>query len=120
MGSLYLEKDGTWRIIAPTQTGPQPYNTGGEMVMWTSKNKGKSWERVKQLTLNSEFNHTYARRPVNAQPGFYAFWADGHGRQPSKSRFYFSDKDGNVFLLPENMTGDYAKPELYKSGNSGN
>jgi len=113
MGSIYIEKDGSWKVIAPTQMGPQPYNPGGEMEMWISKNNGESWTKVKQLTGGSEFNHTYARRAVNMHPGFYAFWADGHGRQPSKSRFYFSDSKGNVFMLPENMTGDFAKPELY-------
>lgn len=28
-GSLYVEADGTWRIIAPTEPGPQPYGAGG-------------------------------------------------------------------------------------------
>ena len=118
MGSIYIEKDGTWKVIAPTRMGPQPYNPGGEMEMWISKNSGKSWNKIKQLTSNSEFNHTYARRAVNVNPGFYAFWADGHGRQPSESRLYFSDKDGNVYRLPKTMTGDFAKPELYQSGNA--
>ncbi|NQU44474.1 BNR-4 repeat-containing protein, partial [bacterium] len=31
MGSLYVEDDGTWRIIAPTEPGPQRHGTGGEM-----------------------------------------------------------------------------------------
>ena len=26
MGSLYIEADDLWRIIAPTSLGPQPYN----------------------------------------------------------------------------------------------
>src|SRR5690606_29427457 len=40
MGSIYIEENNLWKVIAPTKTGPQPYNTGGEMVMWVSKNKG--------------------------------------------------------------------------------
>jgi hypothetical protein len=110
-GSLYLEEDGTWKVIAPTETGPQPYNPGGEMAMWESKDQGKSWSKVKQMTQGSEYNHTYARRPLNAHPDFYAFWADGHGRQPSESRFYISDKEGNVFMLPQHMQGEMAKLE---------
>ncbi len=110
MGSIYTEKNNFWRVIAPTATGPQDYNTGGEMEMWISKDHGKNWTKVKQLTGNSEYNHTYARRAVNVHPGFYAFWADGHGRQPSKSRLYFSDKKGNVFVLPETMTAETEKP----------
>jgi len=112
MGSLYIEDDGTWRIIGPTETGPQPYNTGGEMAMWISKDLGRSWQKVKQLTKNSERNHTYARRPVNAHPDFYSLWADGHGRKPSESTLYFCDKDGNVRVLPREMKGDFARPAL--------
>jgi len=112
MGSLYIEGDGTWRIIAPTQTGPQPYNTGGEMVMWTSKDLGKTWQKAKQLTKDSDRNHTYARHPVNAHPDFYALWADGHGRKPSESTLYFCDKKGNVRSLPREMKGDFARPRI--------
>ena len=46
-----------------------------------------------------------------AHPDFYVLWADGHGRQPSPSRLYFCDRDGNVFRLPTRMEGEFAKPE---------
>jgi len=114
MGSLYIEDDGTWRIIAPTETGPQPYNTGGEIAMWISRDFGKSWMKVKDLTMASRYNHTYARRPVNAHPDFYAIWADGHGRKPSESHLYFCDKEGNVRVLPRKMADDFVKPEVLK------
>ncbi len=119
MGSLYIEDDGTWRIIGPSETGPQPYNPGGEMAMWISKNQGKTWKKVRQLTKNSPYNHTYARRPVKAHPDFYAIWADGHGRKPSQSSLYFCDKQGNVRILPREMTENLVKPKLleYKSDN---
>ncbi len=119
MGSLYIENNGAWRIIGPTETGPQPYNPGGEMAMWISEDLGKTWKKVRQLTKNSPYNHTYARRPVNAHPDFYAIWADGHGRKPSQSSLYFCDKQGNVRILPRKMTKDLEKPELskYKSNN---
>lgn len=112
MGSLYIEDDGTWRIIGPTETGPQPYNPGGEMAMWVSNDLGQTWKKIKQLTKNSPRNHTYARRPVNANPDFYAFWADGDGRKPSQSTLYFCDKQGNVRILPREMNGDFARPKL--------
>ena len=115
MGSLYIEDDGTWRIIAPTETGPQSYNTGGEMVMWVSKNLGKTWKKVKQLTKESPYNHTYARRPVNAKSDFYAIWADGHGRKPSQSSLYFCDKQGNVRILPRDTTQEFMRPLLLKN-----
>ena len=114
MGSLYLETGGTWRIIGPTETGPQPYNPGGEVAMWASTDQGKSWRKVRQLTRDSERNHTYVRRPVNAHPDFYGLWADGHGRQPSESQLYFCDKQGNVYLLPREMHSDFARPALLK------
>lgn len=112
-GSLYIEADGTWRIIAPALPGPQRYNPGGEVAMWTSQDKGKFWRRSGQLTQRSGRNHTYVRRPVNAHPEFYAIWADGHARQPSESNLYFTNKTGNrVYRLPAAMTEEQMKPEL--------
>jgi hypothetical protein len=112
-GSLYIEADGMWRIIAPTDPGPQPYNPGGEMVMWTSRDEGKSWQKIKQLTRNSQGNHTYARRPLNAHPDFYAFWADGNGRKPSESYLYFTNQKGDcVWRLPAKMDAEFARPEI--------
>ncbi|MCD6365570.1 MAG: BNR-4 repeat-containing protein, partial [Planctomycetes bacterium] len=110
-GCLHVADDGVWRIIAPTDDGPQPFNPGGEMVLWTSKDQGNTWRRTRQITSTSEFNHTYARRPVNAADGFYAFWADGHGRRQSESRLYFCNAAGDAFRLPEQMRDDWAKCE---------
>ncbi|MCI0459384.1 MAG: BNR repeat-containing protein [Gemmataceae bacterium] len=111
-GSLYLE-DGTWRIIAPTAAGPVPHGTGGEVVMWTSRDEGKSWRIVRQLTRASKFNHTYVRRPVHAHPDFYALWADGDVLAPSGSSLYFTNRAGErVWKLPERMAKDTARPEV--------
>jgi len=104
--SLYIEDDGTWRVIGSTEVGPQPWNTGGEMAMWVSRDEGKTWQMTRQMTRNSEYNHTYPRRPLNAHPDFYALWADGHGRELSPSRFYFSNRDGDVFKLPFKIEDD--------------
>lgn len=112
MGSLYIEEDGTWRVIGPTEKGPQPYNPGGEVAMWVSKNQGSTWTMVRQLTQGSAYNHTYVRRPLNAHPDFYAFWADGHARRPSESSLYFCDREGSVRRLPREMKGLYVEPEL--------
>ncbi|MEM7369828.1 MAG: BNR-4 repeat-containing protein [Bacteroidota bacterium] len=100
MGSLYLISDSLWQIIAPTESGPQAFNPGGELALWESKNQGKSWTKQMQLTNNSLYNHTYVRRPVNAHPDFWGIWADGHGRQASASRLYISDQQGEVRQLP--------------------
>ena len=112
-GSLDVESDGTWRIIAPLGAGPQPFGTGGEMQMWTSRDQGKTWVKVRDLTANSPRNHTYARRPLNAHPDFYAIWADGNALKRSESELYFCNHDGSkVFRLPTRMTAATAKPEM--------
>jgi len=109
MGSLYIEKDGTWRVIAPTGDGPQKFNTGGEVYMWVSTDQGKNWQGS-PLTQNSTLNHSYVRKPIHAHDDFYAFWADGNGREPSVSRLYFCNKKGEVFMLPTYMSDEFATP----------
>lgn len=81
--------------------------------MWTSRDQGATWTKVKQLTHDSRFNHTYPRRPVNAHPDFYAFWADGNPLKQSDSSLYFTNKCGDhVWRLPSKMEGEFAKPEI--------
>lgn len=110
MGSLYRDAEG-WSLVAPLGTGPQRWGTGGEMELWRSAD-GDGWERVRALTRDSPLNHAYARRPVEAHPGFYAFWADGHPDAHSPSRIYFTDRDGSaVWRLPYDMEGEWAAPE---------
>ncbi|MFO0791925.1 MAG: BNR-4 repeat-containing protein [Pirellulales bacterium] len=145
-GSLYIEEK-LWRIIAPTDPGPQSggwgraegerpatrqltsrtggslrstpgtpsllYGAGGEMVMWTSTDEGRTWQKVKQLTHDSKLSHTYARRPVDANPAFYALWADGNPLERSESRLYFTDREGTqVWRLPAHMAHDFERPEI--------
>ena len=114
MGSLYTEGD-TWTVIGPTEPGPQYYGTGGEMALWTSRDEGKTWERKRLITYGSSYNQSYARRPVNAQPDFYAFWADGHADEMSESHLYFTNRAGNkVWELPYDMNTEYASPKRVK------
>jgi hypothetical protein len=111
VGSLYIEPDGTWRVIGPTEPGPQQWGTGGEMAMWVSRDEGGTWAKAREMTRASERNHTYSRRPINAHPDFYAYWADGDPDRQSISRLYFSDRAGNVRVLPYEMDGEFARPE---------
>ncbi len=111
-GPLHIEPDGTWRVIAPTEPGPQPFGTGGDLVMWTSPDQGATWTRVKQLTADKARNHTYVKRPVNAHADFYAIWADGDARVKSESNLYFTDRLGTrVRRLPVAMRADVQVPE---------
>lgn len=111
-GSLYVEPDGTWRVIAPFIDGPQAFGTGGEVGVWTSTDRGTHWTLQKQLT-DGAYNHTYVRRPLGAHEEFYAIWADGDAWQPSDVHFYFANKNGDVFDLPFVTTKEFVAPEPY-------
>lgn len=110
-GSLDLANDNQWRIIAPTEPGPQHWATGGEVAIWTSTDQGETWTKQRDVTRDSLRNHTYIRRPINAADPFDAFWADGNPDQLSPSRLYFTNRAGEkVFVLPDEMKNDYAEP----------
>ncbi len=114
MGSLYIEPN-LWRILGPTEVGPQKYGTGGEMAIWESSDEGNSWKKIKLVTKNSQFNHSYARRPLKANAEFYSFWADGNPDKLSESRLYFTNQSGDqVWVLPYDMKEEFAKPERVK------
>jgi hypothetical protein len=102
-GELWLRNENDWRLIAPTETGPQAFNPGGEIASWASQDQGATWNKRKQLTSGSLRNHTYVRNVLNAHPDFVSIWADGHGREPSDSRLFFSDAEGTVFQFPPQM-----------------
>ena len=110
MGSLWVTGD-TWKVIAPTLPGPQPFGGGGEMCLWTSRDQGKSWALATQITRASPLNHNYARRPLDARDPFFAFWADGDPDHFSESHLYFCDSQGeHVRQLPYDMEGEFAAP----------
>src|SRR5690606_29125214 len=46
-GSLFVKGD-EWMVIGPSEDSPQQWGAGGEVVMWKSKDKGKTWEKAKQ------------------------------------------------------------------------
>jgi hypothetical protein len=111
-GSLYLEDDAAWRIVGPTEPGPQPVGSGAEVAVWISRDQGKTWAKDRDVTAGSPFNHNYVRRPVNAHPDFYAFWADGDPDQLTPSHLYFANRTGDrVWRLPYDMADESAPPE---------
>lgn len=110
-GSLYISEE-RWLIIGPLGKGPQSWGTGGEIEMWESRNEGKTWKKIRQITVNSSGNHTFARRPVNATDPFFVFWADGNADEMSKSVLYFGESSGGRYWkLPYTMKGNFARPE---------
>lgn len=108
-GSLFVNGN-EWTVIAPTEDSPQLWGAGGEVVMWKSLDKGKTWNRKKQLTKNSSHNHNYIRKVVNGKDPFYYFWADGNPDRLSQSFLYYGDSKGRVWKLPYTMEGESEKP----------
>jgi hypothetical protein len=114
MGSLYITGD-EWRIIAPTEPGPQKDGAGGEIALWTSKNDGVTWVKTSMLTSNSTMNNSYVRRPVNARKEFYSFWTDGDPDKLSISHLYFANENcDKIWMLPYDMKKDFEKPKRIK------
>jgi len=114
MGSLYIENE-IWKIIGPTEAGPQKYGTGGEIAMWISADEGLTWNKPKLLTNLSLRNNSYVRRPLNAHKDFYAFWADGDADKFSESHLYFTNQKGDkVWELPYEMKEKNEKPVRLK------
>ena len=108
-GSLYFDGE-EWLVYGPTGAAPQPYQTGGEMVLWRSTRLGQSWTPVVQVTADSEYNHSYARRPLEQADPFFALWADGDPTEFTESRIYFGDSQGRYWALPTTMTEAVASP----------
>lgn len=111
MGSLYLSED-EWQVWVPSDSGPQAYHGGGEIVIWRSTDEGQNWRREGTVTNESPRNHNYVRRPLHRQDPFFGFWADGDPTELSRSYLYFGESSGQTaWRLPYEMTGDYAAPE---------
>lgn len=104
-GSLWV-KGGKWTVIGPTENSPQAWGGGGELVLWESTDKGKTWKKVKAITANSPRNHNYVRKVVHGIAPFQYFWADGNPSVPGKSFLYIGDSKGNIRQLPYVMTQD--------------
>ncbi|MRI01499.1 hypothetical protein GH721_13225 [Kriegella sp. EG-1] len=109
MGSLYILKN-NWKIVGPTENGSQAWGVGGELAIWQSNDKGKTWMKQKTLTKASEKSHSYVRRPVNNKTPFNFFWSDGDSHTFSKSELFFGNFEGDIWKLPYEMSSDYIKP----------
>ena len=97
-------------IAAPMISGPQLWGAGGEVAMFESRDMGKTWKMIRQITCNSTRNNGYVRRPQNARDPFLFYWADGDPHRFSISKLYFGDSDGHVFEMPYYFTGEWVKP----------
>lgn len=109
MGSLFIS-DSVWKIVGPTETGPQAYGAGGEIVIWKSDNKGADWYKEKDITAESKFNHSYVRKVINGKAPFCFFWASGDPEKFSKSDLYFGNFAGEAWKLPYKMEENFSVP----------
>lgn len=107
-GSIWADNK-KWTVIGPTENSPQLWGGGGELVMWESTDKGKTWKKKKQITNDSPRNHNYVRKVANGKDPFLYFWADGNPDKMSESILYFGDSKGNVYPLPYKMAGETEK-----------
>ena len=117
-GPIWVEADGTWRIVGPTERGPQRWGGGGEIAVWTSGDEGRTWTKIRDVTRNSPRNNSYVRKVFKATPDspFALLWADGHADKLSVSRLYFVDRDGTqIRRLPYDMKDQFATPEKFES-----
>lgn len=109
-GSIHVEGS-DWKVIGPTEPGPQKFGTGGEIALWISRNRGAEWQKVTDVTINSINNNSFVRHPLNAQKDFFALWTDGNANELSKSYIYFTnEKCDKVWMLPYDMKEDFRKP----------
>lgn len=113
-GSLWIEGD-EWTVIGPTENSPQIWGAGGELVLWKSTDKGRTWGSVKQITRKSARNHNYARRVVSGADPFLYFWADGNPDEFSKSMLYFGDSKGRAWALPYEMKRNAQRPKRVRN-----
>ena len=113
---IYPEEadSGVLRLVGSFEDGPQAFNTGGEISQWVSRDDGETWQKEFQLTEKSDVNQCFPRRTIDASPDFYAFWAEGNGREKSISTLRFSTKDGRVYALPREMREDRESPTLIR------
>jgi hypothetical protein len=113
MGSLFTG-DLHWLLIAPTLGSPYSFATGGEIIIWESIDQGETWKQYKTVTRRSSQNHSYVRRPIQAQDPFLYFWADGNPFQLSTSFLFFGDSHGHYRKLPYEMNSPFSKPKKMK------
>jgi len=111
---IQFDRNGRPVILYVTRRGHMPGPAGGPAQWHTARWTGREWALLPVTTSDkgSPRNHTYVRRPFNAHPDFYAFWADGNPRQPSVSHLYFTNRAGDhVWRLPPRMKDKMAAPE---------
>ena len=113
MGSLLFFKKELY-LVAPTAIGSQKWGVGGELQVWKSHDSGAHWIKEKNLTQNSQMNHSYVRKSENFKAPFVFFWAYGDAHKFSKSELFFGNLKGEIWKLPYNMEKESELPQQIK------
>ena len=113
MGSLLFFKKELY-LVAPTAIGSQKWGVGGELQVWKSHDSGVHWVKEKNLTQNSQMNHSYVRKSENFKAPFVFFWAYGDAHKFSKSELFFGNLKGEIWKLPYNMEKESELPQQIK------
>ena len=113
MGSLLFFKKELY-LVAPTAIGSQKWGVGGELQVWKSHDSGAHWVKEKNLTQNSQMNHSYVRKSENFKAPFVFFWAYGDAHQFSKSELFFGNLKGEIWKLPYKMEKESELPQQIK------
>ena len=113
MGSLLFFKKELY-LVAPTAIGSQKWGVGGELQVWKSHDSGAHWVKEKNLTQNSQMNHSYVRKSENFKAPFVFFWAYGDAHKFSKSELFFGNLKGEIWKLPYNMEKESELPQQIK------
>ncbi|MDA0746091.1 MAG: BNR-4 repeat-containing protein [bacterium] len=105
-GALVILAEDDFRVYGPV-TASQPVEDGGEIEVYQSRDKGRTWEHTASLTSGSEYSHNNVKGVFNpgADSGeFRMFWSYGDSLWPAAS------EEVRMFYYGENMKG----PEMIR------
>lgn len=95
-GSLYRTPEGSWRLLTPSDPGPQRFATGGALGLWVSSDNGTTWHLEQHVASDDPDNHTYVRRPLHATDDFAWLWASGNSHKPGQTQLWYADASGQM------------------------
>ncbi|MEM6391665.1 MAG: BNR-4 repeat-containing protein [Planctomycetota bacterium] len=110
-GELLILSDDDWRLIIPSDPGPQRRATGGGMCLWRSADRGTTWQRDHRVVEPEGVNHTYARRVFEGSDDFAFLWASANAHDPGPVDLWFADREGKTRKMPRTVGGDFTEPE---------
>jgi hypothetical protein len=106
-GCLLIDERMNWTLPATTDPGLRPNVPGGDVVMWLSRDQGRSWYR-KTLTEGRHCWSLVRPRRSNAELAF--LWLGAELDDFNGASVYYSDESGQVRALPRAIPGDDAPP----------